>query len=77
MNGSQPAPVAPAGDNAPAEVDLTRIQAERDTSQRDTSHVDKNQSTVKSNRKPRRRRIRRSAVASVRGVTAPDLPEGI
>jgi hypothetical protein len=72
MNGSQPAPVAPAGDNAPAEVDLTRIQAERDT-----SHVDKNQSTVKSNRKPRRRRIRRSAVASVRGVTAPDLPEGI
>ena len=34
MNGLRPAPVAPAGENAPAEVDLARIQAERDTSQR-------------------------------------------
>jgi hypothetical protein len=72
MNGSRPAPLAPAGDNAPAEVDLTRIQAERDTSQRGQERIS-SQSRIK---KPRRR-VRRSAVAPVRGVTAPDLPEGI
>ena len=73
MNGSRPAPVASAGDNAPAEADLARIQAERDTSQRGPELIN-HQSRIA---KPRRRRIRRSAVAYVRGVTAPDLPEGI
>ena len=73
MNGSRPAPLAPAGDNAPAEVDLTRIQAERDTSQRGQERIS-SQSRIK---KPRRRRTSRSAVAPVQGVTASDLPEGI
>jgi len=43
MNGSRPVPAASAGENAPAEVDLARIQAERDTSQRDTSQRDTSQ----------------------------------
>jgi hypothetical protein len=73
MNGSQPAPVAPAGENAPAEVILARIQAERDASQRGQQRINR-QDPIK---KPRRRRIRRSAVAPIQGVTAPDLPEGI
>ena len=34
MNGWQPTPVTPAGEDAPAEVDLARFQAERDASQR-------------------------------------------
>jgi hypothetical protein len=73
MNGSQPAPVAPAGENAPAEVVLARIRAERDASQRGQQRINR-QDPIK---KPRRRRIRRSAVAPIQGVTAPDLPEGI
>jgi hypothetical protein len=73
MSGSQPAPIAPAGENAPAEVDLACIQAERDASQRGQERINR-QEPIK---KPRRRRIRRSAVAPVQGVTASDLPEGI
>jgi len=73
MNGSQPVPVAPAGENAPAEVTLARIQAERDASQREQERINR-QEPIK---KPRRRRIRRSAVAPVQEVTASDLPEGI
>jgi hypothetical protein len=73
MNGSQPAPVAPAGENAPAEVVLARIQAERDASQRGQQRISR-QEPIK---KPRRRRIRRSASPLFRGVTTPDLPEGI
>jgi hypothetical protein len=74
MNGSQSASVvAPAGENAPAEVDLARTRAERGTSPRGQERIS-SQSRIK---KPRRRRIRRSAVAPVQGVTAPDLPEGI
>jgi hypothetical protein len=74
MNGSQSASVvASAGENAPAEVDLARTRAERGTSPRGQERIS-SQSRIK---KPRRRRIRRSAVAPVQGVTAPDLPEGI
>jgi hypothetical protein len=73
MSGSQPALIAPAGENAPAEVDLARIQAERDASQRGQQRIN-SQSRIK---KPRRRRTSRSAVAPVQGVTASDLPEGI
>jgi hypothetical protein len=73
MNGPQPAPVAPAGENAPAEVVLARIQAERDASQRGQQRISR-QEPIK---KPRRRRIRRSASPLFRGVTTPDLPEGI
>jgi len=73
MSGSQPAPVAPAGENAPAEVVLARIQAERDASQRGQQRISR-QEPIK---KPRWRRIRRSASPLFRGVTTPDLPEGI
>jgi hypothetical protein len=73
LDGSRPAPVAPAGENAPAEVDFARIRAERNASQGRQERIN-SQSRIK---KPRRRRIRRSAVPPVQGVTAPDLPEGI
>jgi hypothetical protein len=73
MNGSQPAPFAPAGGNAPATVDLASIQAEHDTSQRGQERINR-QEPIK---KPRRRRISRSASPLSRGVTTPDLPEGI
>jgi hypothetical protein len=73
INGPQPAPVAPAGENSPAEVVLARIQAERDASQRGQQRISR-QEPIK---KPRRRRIRRSASPLFRGVTTPDLPEGI
>ena len=73
MNGPQPAPVAPAGENAPAEVVLARIQAERDASQRGQQRINR-QEPIK---KPRRQRISRSASPLFRGVTTPDLPEGI
>jgi hypothetical protein len=70
---SQPAPVAPAGENAPAKVDLARIQAERGTSQRGPERINRQQPI----KKPCRRRISRSASPLSRGVTTPDLPEGI
>jgi hypothetical protein len=73
MNGPQPAPAAPAGENAPAEVVLARIQAERDASQRGQQRINR-QEPIK---KPRRQRISRSASPLFRGVTTPDLPEGI
>ena len=63
----------PAGENAPAEVDLARIQAERDASQRGQERINR-QDPIK---KSRRRRICRSASPLFRGVTTPDLPEGI
>jgi hypothetical protein len=73
MNGSQPAPFAPAGENTPAKVDLARIKAERDTSQRGPAPANR-QDPIK---KPPRRRSSRSASPLSRGVTTPDLPEGI
>jgi hypothetical protein len=73
MNGPQPDPVAPAGENAPAEVDLARIQAKRGTSQRGQERINR-QDPIK---KSRRRRASRSAPPLSRGVTTPDLPEGI
>jgi hypothetical protein len=73
MNGSPPAPFAPAGENAPAQADLTRIQAERDTSQRGRERANR-QGPIE---KPRRRRSSSSASPLSRGVTTPDLPEGI
>jgi hypothetical protein len=73
INRPQPAPAAPAGENAPAEVVLARIQAERDASQCGQQRISR-QEPIK---KPRRRRISRSASPLFRGVTTPDLPEGI
>jgi hypothetical protein len=73
MNGWQPTPVTPAGEDAPAEVDLARFQAERDASQRRQERINR-QKLIK---KPRRRRISRSASPLFRGVTTADLPEGI
>jgi hypothetical protein len=52
MNGSQPAPLQPPEENAPAEADIAHTQAERDASQ----------SGQERTKKPRRRRIRRSVV---------------
>jgi hypothetical protein len=57
----------------PAEVDLAGIQAERHASQRGQERINR-QEPIK---KPRRRRISRSASPLFRGVTTPDLPEGI
>ena len=75
MNGSQPASFAPAGESAPARADLTRIRAERDTSQPGRERAIRQEPIEK----PRRRRSRSSSSASPlsRGVTTPDLPEGI
>lgn len=73
MNGSQPAPVAPPGENAPATVDLASIQAAHDTSQRGQELTNRQEPI----NKPRRRRISRSASPLSRGVTTPDLPGGI
>ena len=74
MNGSQPAPFAQAGENAPARAHLTRIQAERDTSQRGRERANRQEPIEK----PRRRRSRSSSASPLsRGVTTPDLPEGI
>jgi hypothetical protein len=73
MNGSQPAPLAPAGGNAPATVDLASIQAAHDTSRRGQERANRQEPI----NKPRRRRISRSASPLSRGVTTPDLPEGI
>jgi hypothetical protein len=50
MNGWQPTPVTPAGEDAPAEVDLARFQAERDASQRRQERINR-QKLIK---KPRR-----------------------
>jgi hypothetical protein len=63
----------PAGENAPAEADLTRIQAERGTSQRGPERINRHDPI----KKPRGRRISRTASPLSRGVTTPDLPEGI
>jgi hypothetical protein len=63
----------PAAENAPAKVDLARIQAERDTSQRGPERINRHEPI----KKPRRRRISRSTSPLPRGVTTPDLPEGI
>ena len=52
MNGSQPAPVQPPDQNAPAEADVAHTQAERDAPQSEQERI----------KKPRRRRIRRSVV---------------
>jgi hypothetical protein len=52
MNGPQSASARPAGEPAPAEADLTRVQAERDAPRGGHEPVSK----------PRRRRIRRSVV---------------
>jgi ABC-type phosphate/phosphonate transport system permease subunit len=52
MNSSPSAPVQPPEENAPAEADLARIQAERDAPQSGQERI----------KKPRRRRIRRSIV---------------
>jgi len=59
--------------NPPAEVDLARIRAERNASQSGPERIS-SQGRIK---KPCRRRIRRSASPLFRGVTTPDLPEGI
>jgi hypothetical protein len=72
-NGPQPAPVAPAGENAPAGVVLARIEADRDASQCRQQRI----SRLEPIKKPRRQRISRSASPLFRGVTTPDLPEGI
>jgi hypothetical protein len=72
-DGPQPAPVALAGANTPAKVDLARIQTERGTSQRGPERINRQQPI----KKPCRRRISRSASPLSRGVTTPDLPEGI
>jgi hypothetical protein len=72
MNGSQLAPFPPAGETAPAKVDLARIQAERDISQPGPERTDKHEPIEK----PRRRRSSSASPLS-RGVTTPDLPEGI
>jgi hypothetical protein len=78
MNGSQPVPFAPAGENAPAKVDLARIQAERDTSQPGPERTNQQEPIEKP---PRRRSSSSSSSSSAlplsRGVTTPDLPEGI
>lgn len=55
------------------EADLARIQIERETSQRGPERINRQELI----NKPRRRRIRRSASPLSRGVTTPDLPEGI
>jgi hypothetical protein len=52
MNSSPSAPVQPPEENAPAEADLARLQAERDAPQSGQERI----------KKPRRRRIRRSIV---------------
>src|ERR1700729_2039654 len=53
MTGSQPAPVQPPGENAPAEADLASGQARRHAAATGPERI----------QKPRRRRIRRSIVA--------------
>jgi hypothetical protein len=53
MNGPQPASVQPSEENAPGQAGPTRIQAERDAPRSGHERISK----------PRRRRIRRSAVA--------------
>ena len=72
MNGSQPAPFAPAGETAPAQVDFARIQAVRDTSQPGPERTSRQEPIEK----PRWRRSSSASPLS-RGVTTPDLPEGI
>jgi hypothetical protein len=52
MTGPQPTAARPPGENAPAEADLARVQAERDAPQSGHERISK----------PRRRRIRRSVV---------------
>ena len=73
QDGSQPAPVAPTGETAPATVDLARIQTKRGHSQHGQERINRQEPI----NRPRRRRISRSASPLSRGVTSPDLPEGI
>jgi hypothetical protein len=73
VNGSQPAPVTPAGENAPAAVDLARIQAERIASQHGQERITR-QDPIKVSAPATHQQ---KCVALFRGVTPADLPEGI